>query len=150
MRHRPSARLLVLDADGRLLLFRFVHESGALAGQAFWATPGGALDAGEGFEQAAHRELGEETGFEAPELAGPVASRRFTMRLPDGEEVQSDERFFVVRVPSRAPAPSRAGWTALEREVMRAHRWWTRDELATTAETVWPDDLPRILRDAGV
>lgn len=33
MRRRPSARLLILDADGRLLRFRFVHKAGALAGK---------------------------------------------------------------------------------------------------------------------
>jgi len=33
VRQRASARLLVLDPAGLLLLFRFVHRTGALAGQ---------------------------------------------------------------------------------------------------------------------
>lgn len=49
MRKRPSARLLVLDPEHRVLLFRFVFEEGSLAGQDFWATPGGALEPGEDF-----------------------------------------------------------------------------------------------------
>jgi hypothetical protein len=32
MRRRLSARLLTLDASGRLLLFRFLHDKGPLAG----------------------------------------------------------------------------------------------------------------------
>jgi len=143
-RHRPSARLLVLDAGGALLLFHFVHGA-----DAFWATPGGALEPGESFEQAARRELREETGFEIDTLDAPVATREFTMRLPDGEVVLAREQLFVVRVQARTPVPSRAGWTPLEHSVMRAHRWWTRDELLATTETVWPEDLPTILRDAG-
>ena len=55
--------MLVLDPTGCLLLFRFVHKHGALAGHAFWATPGGGLEPGETFAEAAIRELKEETGI---------------------------------------------------------------------------------------
>ena len=144
MRRRPSARLLLLDADRRLLLFRFVLKA---QGQDFWATPGGALETGETFEQAARRELEEETGIAVDAIGEPVARREFTMRMPDGEEVLADERLFLVRAP--AGTLSRAGWTPLEREVMIEHRWWTADELRSTRETVWPDDLPRLLAEAG-
>ncbi len=41
MRKRPSARLLVLDPQERVLLFRFRFDTGPLAGTAYWATPGG-------------------------------------------------------------------------------------------------------------
>ena len=144
MRRRPSARLLVLGEDQRRLLFHFV-----LADRAFWATPGGGLESGESFEQAARRELREETGFEVDMLGEPLRRPAFTMRLPDGEEVVSDERLFLVRAPADGRALSRARWTPLEHAVMHAHRWWSRDELLATRETVFPEDLPRILRDAG-
>ncbi|CAH1674799.1 hypothetical protein CHELA41_24016 [Hyphomicrobiales bacterium] len=41
MRERPSARVLLLDQSGCVLLFKFVHRSGPLAGRIYWATPGG-------------------------------------------------------------------------------------------------------------
>jgi 8-oxo-dGTP diphosphatase len=144
MRRRPSARLLLLDADRRLLLFRFVPKA---QGQDFWATPGGALEPGETFEQAARRELEEETGLAIDAMGKPIAAREFVMRMPDGEEVLADERLFLVRAPTSAL--SRAGWTALEREVMAEHKWWTADELRSTRETVWPDDIARLLAEAG-
>ena len=144
MRRRPSARLLLLDDKSRVLLFRFVLKA---SGQVFWATPGGALDPGESFEQAALRELREETGLVVDSVQAPVASRTFTMTMPDGEPVLADERLFLLHAPPGAL--SRQGWPALEREVMVEHRWWTADELRATSDTVWPDDLAHILADAG-
>ena len=41
---RPSSRLLIVNQDSRLLLFKFHYRDGALAGRTFWATPGGGLD----------------------------------------------------------------------------------------------------------
>jgi 8-oxo-dGTP pyrophosphatase MutT (NUDIX family) len=46
-----------------VLLFRFSYKRGALAGRTYWATPGGGLEEGDTFEQAAIRELKEETGL---------------------------------------------------------------------------------------
>ena len=59
---RPTSRWLILDGQGRVLLFRFVYSDGPIAGATFWATPGGAVDTGESYEDAARRELFEETG----------------------------------------------------------------------------------------
>ena len=85
MRRRPSARLLIIDDAGRVLLFRFVHHEGALAGQDYWATPGGGVEEGETFEQAAIRELEEGTGIRAENVGPEVAQREFALQLPDGE-----------------------------------------------------------------
>src|SRR5262245_11599415 len=98
MRRRPSARILVIDPSDRVLLFRFVFKSGALAGQDYWATPGGALDSGETFEEAARRELFEETGIEVAAVGDVVAEKEFILQSPNGGQVMAEERFFLVRV----------------------------------------------------
>ena len=141
MRVRPSARLLVLDPSGRVLLFRFVHKNGALAGQDYWATPGGGVEDGETFEQAAIRELKEETCIGVQEI-GPEIGRRIFV-LPNGEHVMADERFFLVRTGDTSL--SRDGWTAQEADIMTDHKWWSRGELAQTSETVWPENLATML-----
>jgi 8-oxo-dGTP diphosphatase len=148
MRTRPSSRLLVLDPDSRLLLFKFEHRKGPLAGQSFWATPGGGLLDGEDHAQAARRELLEETGFLTND-PGPVVERRcVTLQLPDGEWVVADEQFFLVRIEG-AEGLSTERWTELEREIMAAHRWWPADALRSTTEQVWPEDLPEVLVRIG-
>lgn len=71
----------------------------------------------------------------------------FPLQLPGGEHVTADERFFLVR--SEDASLSRDGWTALEQEVMTEHKWWSREELAQTSATVWPENLLTMLYAAA-
>nr|WP_028218669.1 NUDIX domain-containing protein [Paraburkholderia oxyphila] len=148
MRERPSARLLITNPERRVLLFRFVHKSGALAGKAYWATPGGGVEHGETFADAAIRELREETGIRKAQVSQPVGRREVPLRLPDGEHVLAVEQYFVVDTDTESI--SRDGWTAEEREVMVDHHWWSREELSSTAETIYPEGLVEMLDSAGV
>jgi 8-oxo-dGTP pyrophosphatase MutT (NUDIX family) len=149
MRERPSSRLLVFDPLDRILLFKFEHRRGPLGGQIFWATPGGGLDPGESYAQAACRELLEETGIWIDD-PGPVVDRRVvTFQMPDGEMVRSDEHFFVIRMKAGQKL-SAERWTNLEHEVIAAHRWWSANELRSTTEQVWPENLADVLVRIGV
>lgn len=146
MRHRPAARLLVLSPAQRLLLFHFSFREGPYLGRDFWATPGGGVEDGETFEAAALRELAEEIGPGDYALGPQVAQREFAMLMPDGEQVQAEERYFTVRLAAEI-TPSPAGWTAEERGCLQAHRWWSREDLAATAQTVYPTHLGQLLQD---
>jgi 8-oxo-dGTP pyrophosphatase MutT (NUDIX family) len=144
MRSRPSARLLITDPLGRVLLFRFEHRSGALAGTIYWATPGGGVEGGESFEQAAIRELWEETGMRVDHVGPQIGQRRVVFQLADGEYVNEDERYFHIRVASNRVSSD--GWTAYEIECMTDHRWWAPDELAQASEKIWPENLADMLK----
>nr|WP_041756787.1 NUDIX hydrolase [Bradyrhizobium sp. ORS 278] len=148
MRARPSARLLVVDPDDRLLLFQFVHIAGALKGQQFWATPGGGLDPGESYEAAACREMFEETGIRIAHPGPQIARRTVSFTMVDGEQVSSDERYFLIRVGSTDL--SSMHWTELERAAIAAQRWWRPAELAATTDQVFPEDIIDMLARAGV
>ena len=136
-RLRPAARLLVLDPEERLLLFRFTPE-----GTSFWATPGGALDPGEDYATAAARELREETGI-AADVGPEVARRHVEFVTLEGDPVSADERYFLVRVDDCTLSSD--GHTELERRVMTAHKWWNRADLIASDEIIYPEDIVALL-----
>lgn len=143
MRERKSARWLIVSPEDNLLLFRFSHDQGALAGSAYWATPGGAVKVGETFEAAAERELYEETGIRVTEVGAFVGERNFPMQLADGERIEARERYYFARVEGEHVVS--AHWTAQECEVIATYRWWPLADLQVTTETVWPTGVFEML-----
>jgi 8-oxo-dGTP diphosphatase len=147
VRKRPSARLLVLDGQGRVLLFRFSHSDGALAGKTYWATPGGGLDEGESFADAARRELLEETGID--QIPGPeIAIRNVQFMLPDGDIADADERYFLVRTDSAIDIANNPD--PVERAFIAEMRWWSVAELGGSAETIYPENIAEMIAGADV
>ncbi len=135
---RPAARILLVDENHRILLFRFVVPGRA----PFWVTPGGALDPGESYEAAARRELFEETGLVRD--CGPQVARRLVEFIAvEGHPVIADERYFRVDCPAFAIDP--AGHTELERRVMQEWRWFAMSEIAGWPEAIYPSDLTDML-----
>jgi 8-oxo-dGTP pyrophosphatase MutT (NUDIX family) len=137
--HRPAARILLIDEHDRLLLFRSKPQ--AFDGETFWFTPGGGLNSGETHEQAALRELHEETGIEAP-LGPCVWLRRHVFRFQDTIFDQR-ERYYVVRIPRTEINTD--GWEALERQFMEGGRWWSLAEIQSSDEVFVPRRLGELL-----
>ena len=138
---RVAARVFVIDPDGRVLLFRG-FDPGRPHDGSWWLTPGGGLDEGETFEEAARRELFEETGLAVDDIGPMVFERRVAFDF-EGTRYHQTEHFFCVRT-EQFPI-TRAGWTDVEQRSLFEHRWWSMDELAVTDETIYPEGLVGVL-----
>ena len=146
-RTRRTVRLLVVDDQERLLLFRDTDPG--IPGSRWWITPGGGVDPGETDLEAGVRELEEETGLRvAPaRLLGPVLLRRVVHGYTD-VVIDQEDAFYACWVPSFEV--SDAGHTAEERITMTAHRWWAREELVATDEEIWPEIVLDVWAESDV
>ena len=141
IRRRQAARVILLDEIDRVLLIRFevTRQGGDVV---FWATPGGGLEDGEDPLTAARRELMEELGLSLT-LTGPVHQATAVFEH-EGAALENSDIFFLARC--EASAPRLDGVDEAERQVMRAIRWWSADEIAMSADSVFPVDLADVIR----
>jgi 8-oxo-dGTP pyrophosphatase MutT (NUDIX family) len=136
---RQAARLLVIDPEHSVLLFKY--EDG---GREWWATPGGGLEGDETFEQAAVREAAEELAVTCTLEPLWCQTVEFSFR---GQSIQQVERYFLVHVSRDDVALGGVVADAHRREGIVAARWWSVEEIEVTSERVFPEDLFERLRD---
>jgi len=139
---RPGSRVLLVDPQDHLLLFRGPLDDGRV----LWFPPGGGLEAGESFEDAARRELWEECGLE---VAPTLCVWHRLHEADDGGAMFGNrpmrfiERYYFHRVPEQfEPKPQFIDeWE----DYMRGedwHRWLSLEEI----EALGPDAV-RVPRD---
>jgi 8-oxo-dGTP pyrophosphatase MutT (NUDIX family) len=144
MRERLTARVLLLDPAGRVLLMK-----GRLPdrpdGPAFWYAVGGGVEDGETLLQAAAREIVEETGL-TDAVLGPAVWRDEVVLHDVDRERRLFRQYYVV-AHTAGGEPSRDGWLPHERRLTDDMRWWTLGDLQQTADTVFPTGLAQLLPD---
>jgi 8-oxo-dGTP pyrophosphatase MutT (NUDIX family) len=138
---RRTARVLLIDSAGRILLIRSALVPGDLAGGYGWFTPGGGVEGGEGLAGAAARELAEEVGLRV----GAEALHRVAYTSGYAEEGLLRDDFFLYRVGSHQVDTTRM--TAFERSSYGGWRWWTVAQLRATTETVYPVGLADLVHE---
>lgn len=131
-REEVSAGGIVFRRDGERTFVLLIRDS-----YRNWGFPKGHLEAGEAPEQAALREVGEETGLAALELRAPIEVIDWEFRFR-GRRIHKTCHFFLIETPDRRTAPLRA-------EGITACRWASFDQ---AERMVAYDNARAVLRQA--
>ncbi|USX52384.1 NUDIX domain-containing protein [Lentzea sp. HUAS12] len=147
LKPRPSARVVLTDSAGRVLLFQGFDP--ARPQESFWFTVGGGVEEGEELRDTALREAFEETGLKlAPEdLVGPIWRRRAVFSF-GGETFDAEEWFFHASVDGELTVDT-SGFNDVEETSITAHRWWSPAELEAAEDTVYPVQLAELMPTLG-
>lgn len=139
---RPCSKVLLVDEQERVLLFSGIDRTKPEI-PPWWFPVGGGLEPGETHAEAAVRETLEETGLRIGDPGPVVFTRAFSWDF-EGQAYDQEEFFFFVRVQRFTPASD--AWTDTEAATIRGMRWWSVEDLRSTDEDVFPEDLAEQLK----
>lgn len=147
MKIREAARVILINPDSNVLLLQFNSAVLNLKDPncpSFWITPGGGLEANESPEHAARRELFEETGICDATFQLPHIDYTEKKRTVFKEIMLFKEHFFVAH--TNRSIITTAHCTHEEKTDLLSYKWWSLEELQTTTELVYPENLIPLIK----
>ncbi|MCS1350484.1 NUDIX domain-containing protein [Mechercharimyces sp. CAU 1602] len=144
MKKRPSARVVLMNEESRVLLFNMMDQLNPGQGS-IWFTVGGGLEEEETYEEAAKRELWEETGLENVKW-GPLIWIRQFEHIYQGEPTLFVEHYFLAFIRGAEQRKVNLDYlTLVEKETYLGHHWWSLEELEESEEKIYPREMKRLL-----
>jgi 8-oxo-dGTP pyrophosphatase MutT (NUDIX family) len=144
---RYTARVILINPENKILLMQ-AHKPTAFdankpAPKEYWFTPGGEMESNETPEQAAMRELYEETGITDAQFLVPHIAYQEVQLVFHNEPTLFKEYFFIAR--SKDSTISTENFTEAEKAMINNYRWWSLEELKNTRETFFPVNLVELI-----
>ena len=140
---RPGARVLLLDASDRLLLFRPAPDPSNRDGEIIWMTPGGGSESNETARETAQRELLEETGFRVQ--LGPCVWERSWTWYYGAHDLWYDTLEYFFPAHLKVFSPELTPHVDDEMVSLLEHSWMTIDEIADCDEMMSPLRLAELI-----
>jgi 8-oxo-dGTP pyrophosphatase MutT (NUDIX family) len=147
---RKSIKILLINKNKELLLMcvddpKTTSIDGKHYG-IFWCPIGGGIKPHETIQEAATREIYEETGIKKEEIElGPVVwFGEFDLVLA-GTPTHVKEKFIVAKTKQKKIAP--AGLTDWEQKVIKKIEWLSLEKIKSCKEVVFPVLLSKYLPD---
>jgi 8-oxo-dGTP pyrophosphatase MutT (NUDIX family) len=147
---RSSVKVLLLNDKDELLLIcaddpKTTTVDGEYHGK-FWFPIGGEIEKGESIQEAAFREIYEESGIEKKDVElGPVVWYGEFDLVLGGVKTHLKQTFIVARTKKRKVAFTKLDqW---ERKVIKEVKWFSLREIETSDEIIYPVLLKKYLPD---
>lgn len=147
---RDSVRIILLNDNNELLLMCIDDPKTRSIGREykgyFWTLLGGGIEENEKVEEAAIRELFEETRLNKKDFElGPIVWFGELDLILYGKSAHIREKYIVARTKKKTV--SSTNLTPDESKVVKNLKWFSLDQIINSKETIYPILLPKYLPD---
>ncbi|OMD17280.1 NUDIX hydrolase [Paenibacillus odorifer] len=140
---RNSARAILMNNSGQVLLFKFKFED-VKDQKILWVTAGGGLKDNESFEEALRREIFEEIGANIDEI-GPWVWTRSIVINGVKKDFISYERYYLININDSDV--TLLNMTDKEKRTLKGYYWWNIEEIIKSNEVFAPPKLGDLIKD---
>ena len=138
---RDTVRIILINSENKVLLTLvddpLLENPDGSKHPPFWLTPGGGIDSGETIEDAAFRELYEETGIIKDKVElGPIVWRDASIFIRAKRKNSLNQRFIIARTDHMGGSFDNI--TESEKGYLKKLKWFSYSEISKIDDIIRP------------